>query len=119
MKLRPLARLQRTVLFFSWAFTSVSTRMFSGITGVIKITLGILIALRPLSPALSALGGAGAVITFLIILTFMVSSPMHIQKGLTIPFIAYSPWHFFIIHMFMLGASVWTAYEAFAARESS
>lgn len=113
--IRPLAE---NSPFFSWAFTWLSTRMFSGITGVIEITLGILIALRPLSPSLSALGSIGAAATFLIILTFMVSSPMHIQKGLTIPFIAFSPWHFFIIHMVMLGASVWTAYEAYAARES-
>lgn len=114
--IRPLAE---NSPFFSWAFTWVSTRMFSGITGVIEITMGILIALRTVSLTLSALGSIGAVITFLIILTFMVSSPMHLQNGLTIPFIAYSAWRFFIIHMVMLGASVWTAYEAFAANGTS
>ncbi|MBX9886871.1 MAG: DUF417 family protein [Flavobacteriaceae bacterium] len=111
--IRPLAE---NSPFFSWAFTWLSTRMFSGITGAIEITMGILIALRPLSPTLSALGSIGAAATFVIILTFMITSPMHIQKGLTIPFIAFSLWHFFIVHIVMLGASVWTAYEAFTVR---
>jgi uncharacterized membrane protein YkgB len=114
--IRPLAE---NSPFFFWVFALVSTRMFSVLTGVIEVTMGILIALRPLSPKLSVLGSIGAIITFLIILTFMVSSPMHIHKGLTIPFIPFSPWQFFIVHLFFLGASVWTAYEAFAANRFS
>jgi uncharacterized membrane protein YkgB len=109
--IRPLAE---NSPFFSWVFDLLSTRMFSSLTGVIEVTIGILIALRQLSPTLSVFGSIGAIITFMIILTFMVSSPMHIHKGLTIPFIPYSPWQFFIIHLILLGASVWTAYEAFA-----
>ncbi|WP_417371803.1 DUF417 family protein [Gelidibacter japonicus] len=114
--IRPLAE---NSPFFSWAFALLSTRMFSSLTGGIEITMGILIALRQQSPTLSSFGSIGAIITFLIILTFMVSSPMHINKGLTIPFIPNSPWQFFIIHLILLGASVWTAYEAFASNRIS
>ncbi|MDV3871429.1 MAG: DUF417 family protein [Acinetobacter sp.] len=107
--IRPLAE---NSPFFSWTFTFLSTRMFSNATGIIEITLGTLIALRPLSPNLSALGSVGSVITFLIILSFIVSSPMHTDKGLSIPFIPFSLGHFFVLHFALLGASVWTAYEA-------
>ena len=110
--IRPLAE---NSPFFSWAFAWVSTRVFSGITGGIEVTVGVLIACRPLSPTLSALGSIGAAVTFLIILTFILSSPMHIQNGLTIPFVPYAPWQFFTIHLALLGAAVWTADEALAA----
>lgn len=110
--IRPLAE---SSPFFSWAFRLVSTRMFSTIVGVCEISTGILIALRPLSPKLSALGSISAAIAFLVILSFMVSGPMHLDKGLKIPFTEHSPLQFFIIHTLLLGASILTAFEALAA----
>ncbi|MBY0462127.1 MAG: DUF417 family protein, partial [Alphaproteobacteria bacterium] len=94
--IRPLAE---NSPFFSWAFSIVGTRMFSGITGLIEITMGILIAFPRQLPSLSALGSVGAALTFLVILTFMVSSPMHLDRGLKIPFIPFSPWQFLILHL--------------------
>ena len=114
--IRPLAE---NSPFFSWTFAFLSTRMFSNLTSIIEVTIGILIALRPVSSILSAIGSIGAGIMFLIILTFMVSSPAHIHKGLSIPLIPHSAGQFFIVHLVLLSASVWTAYEAFTSTRIS
>lgn len=109
---RPLAE---NSPFFSWAFPLLSTRMFSAITGATEICLGLLIALRQVSPALSAFGSVGAATVFFIILTFMASSPALIDRGLKIPFVPFSAVQFLFLHLAFLGASAWTAYESFAA----
>ena len=110
--IRPLAEHSP---FFSWAFAFLSTSTFSNILGGIEITTGILIALRPLSPKLSAIGSVAAILTFLTTLTFIVSTPGVIQEGLPFPFISASPGQFLIKDLVLLGAALWTAGEALAA----
>jgi uncharacterized membrane protein YkgB len=112
--IRPLAEHSP---FFSWAFAFLSTRAFSNILGVIEITTGILIALRPLSPRLSAIGSVAAILTFLTTLTFIVSTPGVIQEGWPFPFISPSPGQFLIKDLVLLGAALWTAGEALAATQ--
>ena len=101
--------------FFSWMFSFLSTQGFSNILGIIEISTGLLIALRPFSPRLSAIGSIGGVITFLITLSFMLSTPGIIQQGMSFPFISGSPGQFLIKDVVLLGASLWTAGEAFTA----
>lgn len=110
--IRPLAEHSP---FFSWTYSFLSTRDFSNILGIIEIVTGLLIALRPFSPKLSAVGSIGGIITFLITLTFMLSTPGVIQQGLSFPFISGSPGQFLIKDIVLLGASLWTAGEALAA----
>jgi len=101
--------------FFSWTYNFLSTRDFSNILGVIEIAIGLLIALRPFSAKLSAIGSIGGVITFLITLTFLLSTPGVIQEGMSFPFISGSPGQFLIKDIVLLGASLWTAGEALTA----
>lgn len=112
--IRPLAEHSP---FLSWAFTFLSTREFSSILGVIEITTGVLIALRPLSPKLSAIGSIAAMLTFLTTLTFIISTPGVVQEGWPFPFISASPGQFLIKDVVLLGAAMWTAGEALAATE--
>ena len=109
--IRPLAE---NSPFFSWTFSFLSTRMFSNITGGIDMAIAISIALHPFCLRLSAFGSLGAIITFLIILTFAVSSPAYVHSGLSIPFIPHSLWHFIILHFVLLGIAIWIAIEAFS-----
>ncbi|MCY1531648.1 Inner membrane protein RclC [compost metagenome] len=110
--IRPLAEHSP---FFSWTYNFLSTRDFSNILGVIEIAIGLLIALRPFSAKLSAIGSIGGVITFLITLTFLLSTPGVIQEGMSFPFISGSPGQFLIKDIVLLGASLWTAGEALTA----
>lgn len=112
--IRPLAE---NSPFFSWTFAFLSTMAFSGILGAIEITTGILIALRPFSPKLSAIGSFAAILTFLTTLTFIITTPGVMQQGLAFPFISASPGQFLIKDLVLLGAALWTAGEALEATQ--
>ena len=70
----------------SWAYSVFSVRSFAALLGVIEIALGVLIATRPFAPKLSAIGSIGAILMFLITLTFVLTTPGVWQPGYGFPF---------------------------------
>ena len=60
----------------SWVYDIVDVRTFARILGIAEILAGLAIALRPVVPLLSVLGGAFAVVLFAVTLTFLLSTPM-------------------------------------------
>ncbi|MEO5591835.1 MAG: DUF417 family protein [Chitinophagaceae bacterium] len=101
--------------FLSWALRISGPEGFSKMLGFIEIALGLLIAARSFSPKLSAIGSAGGMITFIITLTLMLSTPGVVQTGYSFPFISAIPGQFLIKDIVLLGASVWTYGEAMHA----
>lgn len=101
--------------FFSWTYSVMSVGTFAAILGVIEITLGVLIALRPVTPKLSAVGSLGAIFMFLITLTFALTTPGVWQPGYGFPFPSPMPGQFLAKDLLFLGAAVWTAGEALRA----
>jgi len=93
----------------------VSVRTFSGFIGVVEITLGLLIATRPFSPRISALGSLGAIFVFLLTLTFVFSTPGVWQPGYGFPYPSPDPGQFLLKDLLLLGAAIWTAGEALGA----
>ena len=93
----------------------VSVRTFSGFIGVVEITLGLLIATRPFSPRISALGSLGAIFVFLLTLTFVFSTPGVWQPGYGFPYPSPDPGQFLLKDLLLLGAAIWTAGEALSA----
>jgi|SRR5215213_2435590 len=67
--------LVETSPFMSWMYKVFSIQATSNIIGVAEITVAVLIAIRPLSAKLSAVGSVLAVCTFLATLTFLFSLP--------------------------------------------
>ena len=59
----------------SWMYKVFSVQATSNIIGVAEITAALLIAIRPISARLSAIGSVLAVCTFLATLTFLFSLP--------------------------------------------
>src|ERR1700739_4382716 len=59
----------------SWVYGLMSVRGFSTVLGVVEVTIALLIAARPFSPRVSALGSALAVGMFLTTLSFLVTTP--------------------------------------------
>ena len=45
--------------FMGWVYHFLSTQAFSNVLGVVELTIALLIALRPLSPAMAAVGSVG------------------------------------------------------------
>lgn len=99
----------------SWGYGLMGIQGFSKFIGIIEILLGILIATRSFSPKLSGVGSLGAVIMFLITLSFTVSTPGVWQEGYGFPFPSPMPGQFLAKDLMLLGASLWTAGEAFMA----
>ncbi len=100
----------------SWAYAFLSVRGFSAVLGVIEITLGAMIASRPFVPAISAVGSLGAVLMFLTTLSFLLTTPGVWQQGYGFPALSGAPGQFLLKDVVLLGAALWSAGEAWAAR---
>lgn len=96
----------------SWAYHVMSVRGFAMVLGVIEITLGVLIAIRPIAPRVSAVGSLGAIAMFLTTLSFTLSTPGVWQPGYGFPFPSPMPGQFLAKDILLLGAAIWTAGEA-------
>ena len=99
-----------------WVYNLMSVTAFSSLLGVVEIAIGVLIALRPVWPAGSALGSALAVGMFLTTLSFLVTTPGWEPSLGGFPAVSAMPGQFVLKDIVLLGAALWTAGEAWAAR---
>ena len=99
-----------------WVYNLVSVTAFSSLLGVVEIAIGVLIALRPVWPAGSAIGSGLAVGMFLTTLSFLVTTPGWEPSLGGFPAISAMPGQFVLKDIVLLGAALWTAGEAWAAR---
>lgn len=100
---------------FSWMLSIMSLQSASVVIGITEIITAILIAARPFAPLVSAVGSVLAIITFLLTLTFVFSTPGVWQTGYGFPFPSPMPGQFLAKDLILLGASIWTAGEALRA----
>jgi len=70
-----IKNLVETSPLMSWMYRLFSLQATSNVIGVAELTAALLIAIRPLSAKLSAIGSVLAVFTFLTTLTFLFSLP--------------------------------------------
>jgi len=98
----------------SWMYALLSVQATSNLIGAIEIATAVLIAVRPISPKASFLGSLAAVITFLLTLSFLFSTPGAAELKYGFPFLG-GAGQFLIKDLVLLGASLWTAAEAYSA----
>ena len=94
-----------------WLYRILSVQGVSNLIGVIEIVVALLIASRPFSARLSLIGSIGAIITFLLTLSFLFSTPGAVHFSHWLPVLG-DAGQFLIKDLVLLGASVWTAAEA-------
>ena len=102
----------------SWSLNLLSISSMSSLIGIIEILIGVLILCRSFSPLASAIGSIGAILTFVVTLTFMLSTPGVLQEGYGFPFLSALPGQFLAKDVVLLGASVWSAGEALHSLKS-
>ena len=105
----------------SWLYTSgLSVQAVSSLIGVTELVIALLIAMRPIAPRLSALGSIAATGTFATTLSFLFTTPGVWQavEGFPLP-VPNEIGAFVLKDVFLLGAAVWSAGEAWRARSSS
>ncbi|HEY6246045.1 MAG TPA: DUF417 family protein [Pyrinomonadaceae bacterium] len=98
----------------SWMYKVFSLQAASNIIGIAEITAAVLIAIRPLSARLSAIGSLLAVFTFLATLTFLFSLPGWEKSLGGFPALSGSG-GFLLKDVVLLGASIFTLGESLAA----
>ena len=91
----------------SWMYKAFSLQATSNIIGVAEITAALLIAIRPVSARLSAIGSVLAVLTFLATLTFLFSLPGWEKSLGGFPALSGSG-GFLLKDVVLLGAALWT-----------
>jgi uncharacterized membrane protein YkgB len=95
--------------FLGWLYAVTSVQGGSDLIGVIELTLGALLAVRPWWPRVSVIGSLGATITFVITFSFVFTTP-----GLT------PEWQGFLMKdLVLVGAALWTAGDSLRAVERS
>ncbi len=103
----------------SWAYSLLGERGFATALGLVEISIGVLIALRPISARASAVGSCGGIVTFVTTLTFILTTPGVWQEGHGFPYLSGPIGQFLIKDVVLLAASIWTAGEAFSVARTS
>jgi uncharacterized membrane protein YkgB len=90
-----------------WVYDIFDKQMGSDFIGVIEIAFGILVAIRPISALLSAIGSLGMAFALVNTLSFLFTTPGLDSQS--------SDAGFLLKDLTLLGAALWTAGEAFLA----
>ncbi len=112
-----IQKLVPTSPFLSWLNNLMSHQNFSMLIGTIEIVAGLLIASRPFWPKLSVVGSIMAIGTFLITLSFLLTTPGVWEPGYGFPSLSGNPGQFLAKDIVLLGAAIWTAGEALRAAQ--
>ena len=95
-----------------WMYGFLSVRVFSNLLGTVEIAVAAMIALRPASPRIAAVGSAMAVMMFLTTLSFLLSTPGWEASLGGFPALSVVPGQFLLKDVVLLGAAVWSLGEA-------
>jgi reactive chlorine resistance protein C len=102
----------------SWVYAIFSARAFSALLGVVEVAVAAMIALRPLSAKVSAIGSGLAAVMFLTTLTFILSTPCWEASLGGFPALSVVPGQFIIKDIVLLAAALWSLGEALPAARS-
>lgn len=91
----------------SWAYQVLSVQAVSNVLGVTEIVVAVMIALRPLSARVAALGSGLAVMMFLTTLSFLLSTPGWEPSLGGFPALSVVPGQFVLKDVVLLGVAVW------------
>ncbi len=99
----------------AWALQALGLKALSALIGTVEIVVGLMIATRAFAPKVSAYGSIGAIVIFLVTLTFLLTTPGVWQPGYGFPFPSPMPGQFLAKDLVLLGAAIWSAGEALRA----
>ncbi len=102
----------------SWIYHFLSVGAVATALGTVEIFAAVLIALRPVSPTISAAGSAMAVVLFLGTVSFLFTTPgLAVSRLAGIPILGAQPGQFLLKDLVLLGVALWTLGESLSARK--
>lgn len=103
----------------SWLYLVLSVQGVSNLIGTTELVVAVLLTIRPVAPRATAIGSIGGVMTFLITLSFLLSTPGVFERVPDFPIpVPGAAGGFLLKDVFLLGASIWSAGEAIQASRS-
>jgi uncharacterized membrane protein YkgB len=104
----------------SWVYDVFSANTVARGLGTLEIAAAILIATRPVSARLSAIGSAMAIVLFCGTLSFLFTTPGVVSRFAgPVPVLSALPGQFLLKDVVLLGVAVWTLGEAVQAHRAS
>jgi len=97
----------------SWLYDLFDVRTFARILGGAEILAGVAIALRPVRPWVSALGGAFAIVLFAGTLTLLLTTPGVYQEA-GFPQLSPMPGQFLAKDLLLFAAAIWVVGDSLA-----
>ena len=95
-----------------WVYAVWSVQGFSNLLGMTEIAIALMIALRPVSARIAALGSGLAIMMFLTTLSFLFSTPGWEASLGGFPALSVVPGQFLLKDVVLLGAAVWSLGDA-------
>jgi uncharacterized membrane protein YkgB len=104
----------------SWVYHVFSVNTVARGLGTLEIVAAILIAVRPLSPRLSAVGSAMAIVLFCGTLSFLFTTPGVVSRFAgPVPVLSALPGQFLLKDLVLMGVAVWCLGEAVLSHRTS
>lgn len=91
--------------FMSWIYGVFSVKTFGALLGTLEVITGILLLLRIKNLKLRALGALAALITFVVTLSFMITTPGIIPEGASFPVLSGMPGEFLLKDIVLIAVS--------------
>lgn len=101
--------------FMAWTYSFVGVGSLGAIIGITELAVAGLIAARPLSPKVSAVGSLLAIGMFLTTLSFLFTTPGVVEGSLGFPALSVMPGQFLLKDIALLGIAVWTLSDSLKA----
>ena len=96
-----------------WIFDYLSVTTVARCLGTTEIVAALLIAARPLSPRMSAVGSALAVVLFMGTISFLFTTPGVVATHAAgLPVLSAKPGQFLLKDVVLIGVSIWTLGES-------
>lgn len=92
--------------FLAWTYSILSERAVAALIGLVELSIAALLVARVISPKLSAIGAAGASITFLLTSSFLLSTPGVVEASIGFPAISVMPGQFLLKDIVLFAASL-------------
>jgi uncharacterized membrane protein YkgB len=100
----------------SWIYDLLSYGAVANALGTMEIVAAVLIAIRPLSPRISAAGSALAVLLFLGTLSFLFTTPGVVDTFVGgFPVLSAKPGQFLLKDLVLIGVALWTLGDSLEA----
>ncbi|QRM33749.1 YkgB family protein [Microvirga sp. VF16] len=103
----------------SWVYPIFGVRGFSGLLGVLELSIGALIAARLVNPVYSLVGGALSAGLFVTTLSFMATTPGVFLPEVGYPAISVAPGQFLLKDIGLLAVSLAIAVDSLSSMRSA